>query len=101
MTHLSQLLIEIGSVDLSFLITFLVVQVQIPANKKRAQELLHLHSHIEWDGDDKVIEDQKCQEVRDELKDLKRDEIKKIYINYWSKTVKADNLQEKNTDVYH
>lgn len=72
--YLPKLLIEVRSVDLSLLVTFLVIKVQIPANKKWAQELLHFHSNIEWDGDDEVIEDQKCQEVRDELQNLKENE---------------------------
>lgn len=69
--YLPELLIEVRGVDLSFLVALLVVKVQIPANEKGAQELLHLHSNVEWDGDDEVIEDQKCQEVWDELQDLK------------------------------
>lgn len=68
--YLPELLIEVRGVDLSFLVTLLMVKVQIPANEKGAQELLHLHSNVEWDGDDEVIEDQKCQEVWDELQDL-------------------------------
>lgn len=47
-----------------------MIEVQVPANEKRAQELLHLHSDVERDGDDEVVEDQKCQEIRDELQDL-------------------------------
>ena len=61
--YLTQLLIEVRGVDLSFLVALLVVKVQIPANEKGAQELLHLHSNVERDGDDEVVEDQKCQEV--------------------------------------
>lgn len=76
--YLSQLLIEVRSVDLSFLVTLLMVKVQIPAYKKGPQELLHLHSNVQRDGDDEIIEDQKCQEVWDELQDLKKD-MSKIY----------------------
>jgi hypothetical protein len=47
-----------------------MIEVQVPANEKRAQELLHLHSDVERDGDDEVVENQKCQEIRDELQDL-------------------------------
>lgn len=68
--YLAQLLVEVRGVDLGFLVALLVVKVQIPAYKKRAEELLHLHSNVEWDGDDEVIENKKCQEVRDELQDL-------------------------------
>lgn len=74
--YLPQLLIEVRGVDLSFLVTLLMIKVQIPANKKRAEELLHLHSNVEWDGDDEVIQHQKCQEVWDELQDLKKNEGK-------------------------
>lgn len=63
MAYLSQLLVEVRCVDLSFLVGLLVVKVQIPANEKGAKKLLHLHSNVERDGDDEVIEDQKCQEV--------------------------------------
>lgn len=72
--YLSQLFIEVRGVDLSFLVSFLVIKVQIPANEKWAQELLHLHGNVERDGDDKVIENQKCQEVWDEFQDLKEKE---------------------------
>lgn len=61
--YLPQLLVEIRRVDLSFLVTLLVVKVQIPANEKGAQKLLHLHGDVERDGNDEVIQDQKCQEV--------------------------------------
>lgn len=61
--YLPQLLVEVRRVDLSFLVTFLMIKVQIPANEKGSQELLHLHSDVQRDGDDEVIEDQKRQEV--------------------------------------
>lgn len=52
-----------------------MVKVQIPADEKGSHELLHLHRNIERDGDDEVIKDQECQEIRDELQDLKEDKF--------------------------
>lgn len=69
-SYLPKFLVEVRGVDLSFLVALLMIKVQIPANEKRSHELLHLHSNIEGDGDDEVIKDQKCQEIRDELQDL-------------------------------
>lgn len=73
--YLPQLLIEVGGVDLGLLVALLVVKVQVPADEKGAEKLLHLHSNVEWDGDDEVIKDQKCQEVWDELQDLEKTNI--------------------------
>lgn len=70
--YLPQLLIEVGGVDLGLLVALLVVKVQVPADEKGAEKLLHLHSNVERDGDDEVIKDQKCQEVWDELQDLEK-----------------------------
>lgn len=50
-----------------------MVKVQIPADEEGAQKLLHLHGDVERDGNDEVVQDQKRQEVRDKLQDL-RDE---------------------------
>ena len=48
-----------------------MIKVQIPADEKGSHKLLHLHSNVEGDGDDEIIKDQKCQEIGDELQDLK------------------------------
>lgn len=61
--YLPKLLIKVRGVDLSFLVTLFMIKVQIPANEKGAEELLHLHSNVKRDWDDEVVEDQKCQEV--------------------------------------
>lgn len=68
--YLPQLLVEVRGVDLGFLVALLVVKVQIPANEEGTQELLHFHSDVQRDGDDEVVEDQKSQEVGDELQNL-------------------------------
>ncbi len=47
-----------------------MVQVQVPANKKRAQKLLHLNSHVQRDGDYKVVQHQESQEVRNKRQNL-------------------------------
>ena len=70
--YLPQLLVEVRGVDLGLLVALLVVQVQIPSDEEGAQELLHLHSDVQRDGDDVVVEDQEGQEVRDELEDLEK-----------------------------
>lgn len=70
--YLPQLFIEVRGVDLSLLVALLVVKVQVPADKKGAEKLLHLHSNVQWDGDDEVVKDEKRQEVRDELQDLEK-----------------------------
>lgn len=70
--YLPQLFIEVRGVDLGLLVALLVVKVQVPADKKGAEKLLHLHSNVEWDGDDEVIKDKKRQEVWDELQDLEK-----------------------------
>lgn len=72
-SYLPEFLIEVRGVDLSFLVSLLVVKVQIPADEKGSHELLHLHRNVERDGDDEVIKDQKCQEIWDELQDLEED----------------------------
>lgn len=79
--YLPQLLIEVGGVDLGLLVALLVVKVQVPADEKGAEKLLHLHSNVERDGDDEVIKDQKCQEVWDELQDLEKNKHTKH--NMW------------------
>lgn len=76
--YLAQLFIEVGGVDLGLLVALLVVKVQVPADEKGAEELLHLHSDVEWDGDDEVVKDQKRQEVWDELQDLEKKSIHNI-----------------------
>lgn len=61
--YLPQLLVEVRGVDLGLLVALLVVKVQVPADEKGAEKLLHLHSNVERDGDDEIVKDQKCQEV--------------------------------------
>lgn len=62
-SYLPKFLVQIRGVDLSFLVTLLMIKVQIPADEEGSHELLHLHSNVEGDGDDEVIKDQKCQEI--------------------------------------
>lgn len=59
-----------------------MIKVQIPANEKGAEELLHLHSNVKRDWDDEVVEDQKCQEVWDELQDLMKGERNAIRMRH-------------------
>lgn len=69
-THLPQLLVEVGGVDLGSLVALLMVEVEVPANEEGTQKLLHLHSDIQRNGDDEVVQNQESQEIRDELQNL-------------------------------
>ena len=67
-----------------------MIEVKIPANKKRSKKFLHLNSHIKWNRYDKIVKYQKSKKIWNKSQNLQ--EKKRKCENYCSDQVKHGNL---------
>lgn len=62
-THLSQLFVQVGGVDLSSFSQLIIKHLLIPRDEIGAKEFLHLHRHVHGHWDDVIKQDHESQEV--------------------------------------